>query len=472
MKIRHGWVPYEADDEDVVFRSPLTSLASLTDQVTAGNLASAAVYPVSGNTNTYDSVKGFKAGASGGLTFALSAANAALVDRGFQISLEVERKLLVASPLDSSRHTSDGDVIAGEQRILEAFSGAIPTGQIQLLKVSLSTNDKYATAYLGTGNGLANIFWDFIDGPASSTHYLHSVGKGDFVTVNIGSHGRHVYYAFDGCIYGYAERLGVANFLNWVLGNDRGASKFVENHYVRNIQLVARPPIFSCPPLFSHCYVVSDSIFDSLSNYSQDAADAIPRVGATRPLHQRGLRWGKFTISENGGATITAGADDLDADLDTAIAARPSVLYFRGGHNDISQGLSLATTYSTLQDYIERALGQNGNPHTTIQRFVMGNMTSWMGASVTNTAQNLSDVIDWNILLDGLVAWWDITYPAAAGQVVLADNFNDLGGENPEPLTYIGQVSGSFTDFHMHAYGGLTLGDSYTKALLNSVSAI
>jgi hypothetical protein len=68
-----------------------------------------------------------------------------------------------------------------------------------------------------------------------------------------------------------------------------------------------------------------------------------------------------------------------------------------------------------------------------------------------------------------LPAWWEaqkVLDTAKKGTIYVADVYTDVGAENPESNTFIGQLTGLYTNLHFAGIGLVKMGDSYARALV------
>lgn len=151
-------------------------------------------------------------------------------------------------------------------------------------------------------------------------------------------------------------------------------------------------------------------------------------------------------LSQNSSKRIEAtDGTQLPSLLPAELAKNPTDVYPIWGTNDaINATLDPVQMESDLDDMITSIM----NTPSVTGVIHQSNVMSFVGNTAQDTQAN-RDRRD------------NIVNPILASKTIGAiDAFNHLGAENPAPFTFIGQQTGSFTDFHVFSLGGRLLGSA------------
>jgi len=466
----NGWLPYGSADDSIIFQHALTTAlvpADIADLGSTLNIGSTALTwdahgsVLHGKALTHHATYGMKAvDSTDGTTevgYRIDAIGTKLDDCG-QISFEIERAFLCE---DNSTYGTSGFVPAANQF---AMSYSPTTGSAGGIGVKST-----AEAFFGSGAVLSGL--------ATS---IHSPGKSDFVTINFGWSGGRVggtcWMAIDGQVVDYATRNAAtlaSAFATLYLGCDRGtADSFMDGHYMRNLQISTRPPMFAIHPLLSHVGMISDSILNSDDVINGNYKDVVSSWTVRRELAKRGLHCGTVTVTTDGGArmdnSVDGGTTDyIKTQLTTLLALRPNIVVIRGGTNDAIAGrCSQSTWQDAVTDYITDCMAV-----TSVRRVIFLGIPSWVGNTAQNTATFQIERATGETKIQAAVDAWRAANPSDTRDVLFVDSIYDyLGGESPAAGTFIGQVSGLYTDGHLSGYGHYLHGKKIADAIMSTLS--
>ena len=96
-----------------------------------------------------------------------------------------------------------------------------------------------------------------------------------------------------------------------------------------------------------------------------------------------------------------------------------------------------------------------------------GKIPTLKGNSTYDTPTYVASVKTLNAIIDSLPAWWDANNPSNTGKVTIADTLKAFGGESPLENVFVGQVAGTFTDYHPGAKGQAIMGETFAQAVVN-----
>lgn len=446
-----GWLDYGAVDSSILLQHPLTSNPAAYF-ATKGGVA------VSGSgLQTFDPVKGMCPNGSGGF-YLWNLAGLANLDFAGQITYEVEREFLCRQ---SATDFSFGYVPA----VSEYCMSASPTtgGSINLCNKNLA----------GGGSIGVGVSGGFI------TAYVDSGGKSDFVRVNIGWNGGRVggsvWLAIDGVVIGSATRNAatlVSMFANIYIGSDRQiAGNYMAIHHIRNLQISTKPPMLSVTPALRNIGMISDSINNSDDVFNGPSKDVVTSWSMRRELANAGLDVGKVTWSNEGGARLDNSTNGgasfyIYNQLAACLATNPTMMIIRGGTNDSLYGRTLDTTWqAVVASYITACLER---PSVRIVMFL--GIPSMSGDTVVNTVAVQSNRALGDTKIKAACDAWRAANPTDPRKVIFVDSiYENLGGETPAPGTYIGQVSGLYTDLHLSGYGHHRHGGLVALAIIDAL---
>jgi lysophospholipase L1-like esterase len=443
-----GILPYDSTDASIILRCDCRSLAEVT--------AAGGVEPNAG-TNEFDATLGFKAlGTNGGLRFVEPAGFAAL-DLAGQVSFEIESKAI--SDVNAGI-LSDGENW-GANTYLLLLRDSTAANYLRLL---IDSAERFFMSEVkASSSGGAS--------PSSSTVRSTTFGKDRFARVTVSWQGNQysLYvdgrWLFTGLRNAYpSARIGT----RVVLLSGDGLGNSLAGYYARNLLVSTKPvsfashPAIKRPAFVGHSFVGRVRYVPTESYRDHGIGQA---VGAA--INARGIEW-NFPSSNaaaffTSGATILrSGGSPIKTDLDLMIAYKPDLVVYIGGTNDAINAAFLTNKAQIVDDLkldIIDALG-------VAQRMVVCNVPSVIGNSANYaTSQRDEYVRQLNAEIAALPAWWDATYPARAGALVVADLWSALGGANPPAANFWGTALGTFTDLHPSAAGNLLIGREIGQAI-------
>lgn len=471
-----GWLPYGSNDDSVVLRLPLTE-----DFVAADANCSFITYAGTGVDDggvglgraTFDSERGMLAyNPTGTLSYRLvGLTRRAELDAGGQVSFQVPRDWLSSNESDSTGWSNSGST---ETAIGPAQGGNEPLFSRSSVRLSGSL-----------GGGFYNINrWS---GATSQTQRIHSVGKDEYVTINVGWGsgiiGGHVILAVDGlpCMRSNRNNGSYANKWNrlW-LGSMDGAgfmgSVYGGLAYLRNLQISSRAPIFPVHPTLGKCVMFGDSLVQDMATNAPNM-DNNPAFAIIRPLAKKGLLPGEFVTQTHGGHQVAqTGSMELYGELPGLLSENPTTVFLRAGSNDTDSDSETSAFDADFKDMIEVILGLNSNPETSVQKLIIGTVPSRRATLVNPTYDAGADparVAAVNGDINAIPAWIEATHPSRHGDVAIADCYTRMGAETPGQAVFLGQLGDGLDypgDIHPGPGGNFLAGLAYADALLRVLS--
>lgn len=459
-----GWLPYGSSDASVLFYHPLTTTPTNT------TIPCTTLDTVGTGSITHDATLG---ALFNGKSYRIAAlTNADNLFYGGQISFQVQRAWI--STYDASG-TASGSTGTFTNQTQAAISLLTTSGHLCRWPQRTGTD----TTGIGLLHFNAAVTQKNPYTAASSTPCINSNGKDEFVTVNIGwvgsPSGGRWYLAIDGLLVSYWDSAvtGVSGLgALWYLGSDRGsANTFVSAHYMRNLQISSRPPMLAIHPKLRKLVLWGDSkIKDLIAAHfvGNPYYDAAVGLSCVRKLASRGLYCGDVVAQSNGGYTVTdLGATQLQSVRATLLAANPTVVCMSAGTNDVdSDWATYSAQFETdLKDHISTIMA-----YSTVEMMIIGNVPSRYYGDNGNTYT--ANVLAANAIYAGIENWWDTTgavaagVPGKVGMVKVVDTYNCLGGANPPPKTFIGQLTGLNNDVHYASYGHYLQGKQFGEGIL------
>lgn len=460
-----GWLPYGSDDASVLFFHPLTSVPNNTTipcttldtvgtgtigvDATLGSLFNAKSYRIQGLTRAND------------------------LFYGGQISFEVQRDWI--STYDASG-TASGSTGTFTNQTQTAISISTTTNHLCRFPQRAGSD---ATGVVFLAFGAAVTQKNPYTGATNGAACVNSNGKSDFVRVNIGwagspSGGRY-YLAIDDFLVSQFDVAvtGVSGLgALWYLGSDRGsASTFVAAHYIRNLQVSSRPPMFAVHPLLRKLAFWGDSKIKDINpaHFSGNPYyDAATGLACARYLSAKGIFCGDIVAQSNGGYTVgDFGGSQLQTVRPNLTAINPTIVCMSAGTNDVdADWTTISAQFETdLKDHISTIMAVS-----SVQAMIIGNVPTLFYSTGTTYLANTQAA---NSIYAGIENWWDTTGAAAAGvptkvgMVKVVDTYGYLGGETPPPKTFIGQLTGLNNDLHYASYGHYLQGKQFGEAILS-----
>lgn len=440
-----GFLPYGSSDESVIFADPLT------DIVTTSTLPSASV--ITRGTPAHDSVLGLK---DGGYEV-LNITNGDNANNQWQITFEIQKEWLC-----KNEQGSTGYAPASTETLLVVE----PDSGDDLFLLRKGTAADFTNGLLDTGAvKIDDAYWDTSVG--TSFQEISSIGKGEFVTINmfgIGGHaGGVIGMAVDGLplVQATTAHAGFADFGDSFHINNSFAGGF-GTYYMRNLQLSSKAPVFPVHPKLRRLMIWGDSQVSTqgvapTTAYTFDNAQIL---SCMRKLAQKGIYVGTALTNRNAGDSISTtnpgSAEDSRAAM---LATNPTIILCRWGTND-------AITYNADFEADLQTEITNCMAHESVEYMIFSNVPSLVGDTDENTSSNKADLATINAIYDSIPAWWDTNNPTNTGKVKVFDNYTKQGGLSPPAETYIGQSLGSYADAHYAGKGALVEGEGFADEIL------
>jgi len=421
MTTKHGILPYDTDDNSVIFRCPLTSLASITDiggtDTSTGN-------------NVFDSEKGISPRINGsslsGIRFRLSLMT---LESGShnntpqgQISFEVERKAL-SIPSSATNSESDGYDNGSDNMALLYW---IP-----------DNNNVTQSGYLykrNTANGYDLYSKAGSGGTEAGAKYISSNNlTSQYARVTIAFQNNDVKIYVDG-LHIQTRSRGSSNNLTQFgdlflgsYGNSSAIPSWNNQYYIRNIIMSSRPVAFSYHPYLAHLMMVGDSFAGGIYQVTTTTKGELNEnnVIASR-LNELGFGFSTYDVYSNGGGTVRdAGSDPLQDDVNgsgktraTAASEKPTFIIFQGGAND--QGAYDSAFLTDLKDHVKEYMADGTTYTANVAARKMILVCQYSGTSVS---ANLKSI---HIDIKSIPEWWDAAYPSRSGSIQVVDPGNEL----------------------------------------------
>lgn len=377
---------YASADPSVFFYDPLTS--DPTTRLAAKGITVTAI-----GTPTYSAtlgVRGYGAGADAGLRLLtnFSAAQLSALNTAGQLSYEIEPAAIAARSTNASVSGSTGAAYAGTATAIHVRKTSTSTGEAKL-------GFKYASdVFAAQWNG-ATLFGDSLLGWAAdagpSNLYLTTAGKSSTVRVvyfwfTHSSLGMILGMAVDGVVLAYGtltvpsgiwENIGIGGVLG---GGPFGTaiSGGFNGHYIRNIQLSAKPVAEPTDSGLGQMAIMSDSIISAGAFYASGYRENCIDVRMHRALESRGkkltlyrmqagghlmteLSDGATTYSFTAGSTasqvVSSGLTNADV-RGKVLTFSPKTIIINGGSNDVGTGAVTLTKFTdAIKDHICYFLG-------------------------------------------------------------------------------------------------------------------
>ncbi len=421
-----GLLAYGDNDSTVIWRSPLTSLASITTPDIGGQQTFNAV----GTGQLFDPVKGLLPGPAG-YYWLTNINNNADLNFGGQVTFQVATAMLACASATSEG--SSGGTAQTTSETLIGMSDATFTNSNYIWNVSI-TNKSLALA-AGYGSNVTQ----------NGVYISDVIGKGAYTTLEVAWNCNTFYLYVEGVLVITLNKpvnfptyysLYLGNYPLWWVG---AVFQPLTTSYLRNVQVSSRRPAFSVHPVLALGQVFGDSYADDTTIIQASAYDVSKYSAMTAEFYKNGLSFGGWNVQSYGGRKVIGSGNAalyLIDNVPTAIAAGPTVVVFQGGANDLTQTGTLDQTAfaNGMHAIIEKFMGVNGNPATTVQRMVI-NSTPW-APHYTSDAFSLArqpDITSIQSIQAGIPAWWDATYPTLAGRVKYFDMLSQFGGFSPDP---------------------------------------
>lgn len=474
-----GFLPFGSSDSSVLFYDPLTSMPTTSRIPSAGIITQTTSGTNHPKNPTFDPELGIRAADDSGVPACLRVQGligGEALDWGGQIRFQAQRQWLAAVDAAGTLSGSNGYDPAGTEYAISMLGTG---GNADL--IGKDANGLLLAGGFGTAFN-TNYWTGTVESPG-----IHSDGKGDFVDIAQGwgggkVGGSHIIQVDDVPLAkgtrNFATLSNLANLM--YIGSGRtSAGSFMTNHFMRHLQIATRPPMFVVHPKLAHLVVWGDSVVGSATINLAPSYDTSLTISLLRELSRSGIHPGKITARSNGGFSINdtasggnnAGA--LQTDRAAMLALNPTGVVIRAGTNDgIVNVANAATVYNfdaDLKDHITTIMAKPG-----VEFIILEGQFSWIGA--VNIGQygtnQRNNILAMDALMRAIPGWWDAANPSKAGRVVYVECFNALGGDNPDPRTYKGQLSGAMNDGHPASMGTLIMGRSAGRAILKLLSWI
>jgi lysophospholipase L1-like esterase len=445
---RNGLLNYGDNDGTVIWRSPLTSEASISAPEIGGG-----TYSKVGTTQVFDPIKGFKAGSSGSYRIT-NLTNNNQLSYGGQITFQVETEMLAC--LDANSPGSSG---GRAQTANEIFLGFLANpGPGANYSWYISINAKSVSFALGYGTNITTL----------SRYISDVIWKSQFLTVCI-AWTCNVYSIFiNDLLLGSLTRVNnLANpCYTLVLGTyPYTPTAPLISGYIRNLQISSRPIAFTVPYLLSLVQAFGDSYANTVYTAQATTWNMEKSLNMEQEFLKLGMRFGGFSTTQSYSGRKVIGSGNaalyLIDNVPTALAAHPTLVVFQAGANDLTTDGTLddAAFTANMKLMIEQFFGVNGNDPTTVQGMVVCS-TPW-APEYPDSAQALMrkpDITKIQNIMATLPAWFDDTYPTLVGHLVFQDTFADFGGFGPEETQY-----GPSDYLHPNNKGRYVMGKSWAK---------
>lgn len=446
-----GWLPYGSSDPSVIIQHPLTSA------LTTNNMPfSTLIQRGSFSSIVHDAVKGMQPNGGSydfqGFTGTFGAA--ALNRGGFQISLDIQREWVC---LDAASVGSIGYTV-GDECALAFSPGTSDSFQYWMIE-KIGGN-----ALTGRAFNVASQNKNYLDG-TNQTMAPHSIGKPDYVTINLGfiggAQGGKYIFAVDGQVLSQVACADttLANLMSDLYIGSGIATRFMTTSWIRNLQIANRPPVFPAHPLLRSVVLWGDSKPVGTTYNDGVSYDAIMGWTFLRQLAKKGIYPGSFKVQSNSGynfGTYTGtGASNLTSTLATLQATNPTVVLICAGTNDPIDGHYNNTEMrSSIGSAIDTMLGW-----ASVQNIIIATVPTTKFLASSYSAQIEANRKQVSAYFSELA----LTRP----KLIVVDSYTQLGGESPLPNTFIGQQDGLSDNLHFAAQGHVTQGVGYANAVFN-----
>lgn len=443
-----GILPFESSHPSIILRCACTSL----DAVTAAGGAEAST-----GTNEFDSALGFKAlTTSGGLRFNTPSGYAAL-DIAGQVSFEIEAAA-ICEPNSSIR--SQGADWSANTYLLVLRDGTAANYMRLLMD---SAERFFFSANTASASGGTS--------PSSSTIKSTTLGKQRFARVTLSWVGNRYSLYVDGrwLFSGDRNKYPAANIGTRIeLLSGAGLGNGLVGYYARNIVVSTQPVSFASHPALKRPAIVGHS-FGGRVRYLPTDSYRDHSIGQAigGELNARGLAWNfpsnNSAVFYSSGATILrSGGNPLSSQVALAAAYRPDLAVYIGGTNDVINAAWSVNRAQVLADIKLDII----DLMASAKRIVVCNVPSTKGNSSNYTiSRNDRNTNEINSDISTLPAWWDATYPARAGALVVADIWTALGADEPPAQNFWGLALASGDDLHPSAAGNVILGREIARAI-------
>jgi hypothetical protein len=413
-----GLLAYGEDDGTVIWRSPLTSEASISSPDIGGG-----TYTKVGTGQVFDSQLGLLPGAAG-YYYVSNLNNNALLDFGGQLTFQVSTALLACA--GSTCQGSSGGTPQTAAETLVGMSDSVASTSSRIFGVNVSNKAIYLFA--GYQTGTTN----------NGGYVSDAIGKESYTTIHATWNGTTVALYINGCLM--VETNKGKNFpTNYSLHFGRypmpsNAVQPLTTGYIRNVQLSYRRTTHIIPPGLSKAQVLGDSYADDTTAWTTPAYDISKYHALNKILRSKGMQLGGWNVQSYGGRKVIGSGNAALYMIDnvpTALAQSPTLGILQTGANDFTNNgtMDAAAFLSSYKTLVETYMGVNGNPSSTLKKLIVCS-TPWAPQypNVATARLRKTDAEAQRKAISQIPAWWNATYPAKAGQVMYRDVFSDFGG--------------------------------------------
>lgn len=443
-----GFVEFGSDDSSIVAEASLKTAASISDVGAGSALASGA---------SIDSSKGVLCGLNGAVMLVPDSLPLGIEKAG-QMSFRVTTTAIAA---EDAANGSTGTARANNTYLLTFRNSAtgIPYGRwwessVQKHNFEMNTDD-------------AHLVLDFNEGGTASQK-ITSLGKGETTLITISWQYGQAKVFIDNEYAGTQYRTNfVADFFNYIwLGSNRGAvssgsSLTFDGAYFSDFVMSSSPVQLSSNynlkkvVMFGDSFVAQAQAEGSVAKYGHNAALVLEAE-----LRKKGF---EIDIDEyvdgHSGATVSdSGSANLVSFRTSMLAKNPDIVIFRAATNDI-------TVWSTYNADFESSLQSHINAILAVaDKMIICTVDTLKADSAYDNAQVVADTLAANTIIRNQVDWWNTNNPSRAGDLILCDMFELLGGENPESMIFQGDIAGD--NFHYSSKGQRLWGEALAKYIL------
>lgn len=460
------FLPYGSSDSSVILQHPLTTLptAAELDVATVTELDSAITFDTNGMLLGANRLRFTTLSNS-------SAAERAKLDKQGQISFQVQKEMIC------NDGTSNGSTVNGATSTGDTNAGNVYIFQMRgTAELFIRGNATQNIEVFGTSVTLRR---SWFDSASSANPAISTVGKGDYITVNIGWGDGLLIFAVDGVpIVAEAWTGGTAlgNFIDW---NSRsGAGNVTHTRYIKNVQISNKAPAIPYSTDLGTVVVWGDSqpeTYDATSSTAQLDAD----MGHTihRKLWANGIypKRNKIKVVDNGGdafANHSTGALSANAAASYTtdiVGNAPSTIVWVWGTNDVASDTTFSNANFTtaLETFVDNAMAL-----TNTKLLVLMTVGSLIGDAVEYAeSQNAQNMIDANAAINAQAARWEAANPSSTKKIVVVDRYTLLGGDTTGNNYWIGEVKAS-NDFHMTDLAHYIIGNAAGQAIVDNYGVI
>lgn len=277
-----------------------------------------------------------------------------------------------------------------------------------------------------------------------STAYISTVGKGSFVEVCVWWKGADWGILADGGEIHAGTRTNFADnifYKVYIGATNAGTSGPLANATIKNLIITRRAPRFVAKRkaisvgFFGNSFIVNASAANTTPSFDNNIEGAFGRK-----LSAYGYGVSRWVQSGYGGYSMCdTGASDLSANFDTYAANKCDVDIIVAGENDSTATAAQVADGATGTDANFKSLiGKLITQKSDKQLIIVTTPGSLRQHTAIDTVANNANRVTVDAIIKALPAWFDSTYPALAGRLVVYDLFTALGGDADGNLNYQG----------------------------------